>query len=516
MQRRMRKIGVGATLAVAGVVAASALAPSANAAGKPSDDGAFAISKGFRKAVTLQGIKEHLVALDEIAGDGNRIAGSENYNKSVAYVQERLEAVGYDVDVQPFEFLYNADVTLPELERVSPSPMVFSEGSEFASMTYSGNGDVTAAVTVVGVGDASPGCEPADFAGFPAGHIAVIPRGGCTFFAKGSNAQAAGASAVVVYNHLDGMLNGTLGGPGVTIPVVGTTTQVGLELSQPSTTARVKVDRVNETRTTYNVIAETATGDPNNVVVVGAHLDSVVRGAGINDNGSGSATILEVAEVFAQQDREAKSKLRFAWWGAEELGLLGSRHYVANLSEEELAKIRLNLNFDMIGSPNYVRFVYDGDNSAFGTDVSAEGPAGSGAIEAVFHDYFAKAGMASAETPFSGRSDYGPFIGVGIPAGGLFTGAEGVKTAEQAAIFGGEAGVAYDVCYHQACDNLSNINMKGLDEMSDAVAHSVLTFANRDFAKAGLVDPAGPVSGTTTTTEGGGLHDDHDHEEETE
>jgi len=165
----------------------------------------------------------------------------------------------------------------------------------------------------------------------------------------------------------------------------------------------------------------------------------------------------------------------------------------------------------MIGSPNYVRFVYDGDNSKYpGGPGSADGPHGSGEIERVFHDYFAGVGLASSETPFSGRSDYGPFIEQGIPAGGLFTGAEGVKTADEAAIYGGAAGVAYDGCYHLGCDTIANVNRQGINEMADAAAHATLILAKRNFAKAPLIDPAGPVSGVSGTTGGGGLHDDHE------
>ena len=167
----------------------------------------------------------------------------------------------------------------------------------------------------------------------------------------------------------------------------------------------------------------------------------------------------------------------------------------------------------MVGSPNYVRFVYDGDNSAFPVGPGAAvGPEGSGEIERVFHDYFSGVGLASAETPFSGRSDYGPFIEVGIPAGGLFTGAEGVKTAEQAEVFGGTAGESYDPCYHLACDTIDNVSPDAIDEMVDAAAHTTLTFAKRNFAKNPLVDPAAPASGVTGTEGGGGLHDHDDHD----
>jgi Zn-dependent M28 family amino/carboxypeptidase len=251
-------------------------------------------------------------------------------------------------------------------------------------------------------------------------------------------------------------------------------------------TVHLAADTFAEIRTTRNVIAETATGDPNRVIVVGAHLDSVTAGPGINDNGSGSATILEVAEVFAAQGREARNKLRFMWYGAEEFNLLGSAFYVNNLSQAERDKIELMLNFDMIGSPNFVRFVYDGNNSAGG---GAVGPAGSGAIEQLFLDYFTSQGLATDPTPFNGRSDYGPFIGAGIPAGGLFTGAEGLKTAAQATTYGGTVGQQYDPCYHQACDTFANNNDTALDQMSDAVAHAVLLFSKRNFAKNPLLDP---------------------------
>ena len=224
---------------------------------------------------------------------------------------------------------------------------------------------------------------------------------------------------------------------------------------------------------TSNVIANTPGGDATKTIVVGAHLDSVDGGAGINDNGSGTATILEIAEEMAEAGVKPRQKVRFAFWGAEESGLLGSEHYVDSLSDTALSRIVANLNFDMVGSPNYVRFVYDGD----GSDTDPAGPPGSGQIERMFTNYFDSQGLDSAPTEFSGRSDYGPFIAVGIPAGGLFTGAEGVKTAEEAAIFGGTAGEAYDPCYHQACDDMTNLSTKALSEMGDAAAHAIFRLA---------------------------------------
>ena len=225
--------------------------------------------------------------------------------------------------------------------------------------------------------------------------------------------------------------------------------------------------------TTYNVIAESLAGDPNTVVVVGAHLDSVFAGPGIQDNGSGSAAILEVAEQMAKV--KPRNKVRFAWWGAEEDGLVGSTFYVNSLSSAELDRISLYLNFDKIGSPNYVFHIYDGDDS---DGVGAgPGPEGSAQIEALFESFYTSVGEPFKGTDFSGGSDYGPFIAVGIPSGGLFTGAELVKTDEEAAIWGGTAGDQYDPCYHLACDTFDNISLHALDVNSDAVAYSVLQYA---------------------------------------
>jgi Zn-dependent M28 family amino/carboxypeptidase len=223
----------------------------------------------------------------------------------------------------------------------------------------------------------------------------------------------------------------------------------------------------------FNVIAESKDGDANNVVMAGAHLDSVQRGPGINDNGSGAAALIEVAEQMAKV--KPFNKVRFAWWGAEEANLIGSTAYVNGLGQSELDKIALYLNFDMIGSPNHGFFIYDGDNS---DGVGAgPGPAGSAAIEKTFQTFFNVRGIPTKGTDFSGRSDYGPFIANGIPAGGIFTGAEGFKTAEEAALWGGTAGVPYDPCYHEACDTLSNVSTFALDINSDALAFAVLQYA---------------------------------------
>lgn len=446
----------------------------------------------LRKAVEPAGILVHERRFQKIAtaNDGNRASGTPGYDASAAYVADKLRGAGYKVTVQPFEFPFFQELEPTTFAQTAPTAKSYADGTDFAIMEYSGSGDVTADVQPVDVqippgaeaNSSTSGCEAADFAGFTAGNVALIQRGTCTFAQKAENAEAAGASAVVIFNEGQAgrtdAVAGTLGGPGVTIPVIGASFAVGEELvglaRNGGATVRVFTSTLSENRQTANVIADTRTGNAARTVVVGSHLDSVPEGPGINDNGSGSATDLEIALQMAKVEKKPKNKVRFAFWGAEESGLLGAEFYVNSLSDAQFDEIALNLNFDMIGSPNYVRFVYDGD----GSDTPDAGPAGSAEIESVFNDYFAAKGLATEPTAFDGRSDYGPFIANGIPAGGLFTGAEGIKTPEEAAIYGGTAGEAYDPCYHQACDDISNLSVKALNEMSDAAAHATLTFAN--------------------------------------
>lgn len=479
-----------AVLATSAVSAVSALALVVSG-GLPAYADNGTDTSALREAVSAGAIIEHLEQLQLIAdaNDGNRAAGTSGYEASGAYVEEQLIAAGYEPERQYFsydQFVVNSSA----LQRITPTPRAYVDFDEYYVMTNSGAGDVTAAVTAVDInlaGDraSSSGCEASDFAGFPSGNIALIQRGTCAFGDKVSNADAAGASAVIVFNQGDasagdrfGVVFGTLGDVQLGIPAVGTSFAIGEELAGlAGLTMQVSVDARLETIDTFNVLADTA-GRTDRTVVVGAHMDSVAEGPGINDNGSGIASILETAIQLAESGDEPTNRVRFAFWGGEEDGLIGSEYYVAQLSKRDIKDHAVNLNFDMVASPNYIRSVYDGDGSAFGST----GPNGSSNVEKVFLDYFASQGLATVPSEFDGRSDYFAFINNGIPAGGLFTGAEGLKTAEEAALFGGTAGAAYDECYHSACDDISNINAEVLEQMADAIAHSTLTFAETTSA----------------------------------
>ena len=401
----------------------------------------------------------------------NRVFGSPGHNATVNYLYEQIAALGdyYTVELQPFVELYSA----------GSASLVASDVEYTASLfTYSPSGTFTE--TLISV--ANFGCEAADFPPEVAGAVALISRGTCEFGLKSALAGAAGADAAIIYNNVEGPLAGTLGAPprpeGEYVPTAGISQANGTALVETinggtAVTAKVDIKSIQENRTTYNVIAQTKGGDPNNVLVLTAHTDSVDAGPGINDNGSGSVGLLETAVQLAKFN--VNNAIRFVWVSAEEFGLLGSTYYVSQLSPEELGKIRLNLNFDMIASPNYVYAIYDGDGSAFGTS----GPAGSAEAEKLFEDYFRDdTKLPTVPTEFDGRSDYGPFLDAGIPTGGLFTGAEGIKTAEEQGLFGGEAGVAYDPNYHGAGDNVTNLNLDAFLENTKAIAHAIGTYGS--------------------------------------
>ncbi len=447
--------------------------------------------------VKVKDVRKHQAALQEVADDngGTRASGTPGYEASLQYVKKQLMKAGISVTEQPFEFPFFQELTPSELEQTAPTPTAYVNGTDFATMDYSGPGDVTAPLQavdlIVPMPDAAPaststsGCEAADFAGFVPGNIALVQRGTCTFGAKAANALAAGAAGVIIMNEgqpgRDGLLFGTLGGP-VDIPSLGATAALGEALAAAlgggPVTMRIKTDTDSAIKITKNLIAELPGGRADRVVVVGAHLDSVIEGPGINDNGSGTAMNLEIALRMKKHHLRPKNKVRFIWFGAEEAGLLGSEHYVLNLTPDELANIHLNLNFDMVGSPNFVRFVYDGD----GSDTPDAGPAGSDVIEQVFNNFFEWRHLPVEPTAFDGRSDYGPFIDAGIPAGGLFTGAEALKTPEQQAIYGGTAGEQLDPCYHAVCDTYDNNSNEVLRQMSHAAAFTTMWFAYKTLA----------------------------------
>jgi Zn-dependent M28 family amino/carboxypeptidase len=438
------------------------------AVGRKADSTASrpASTQALARGITPRHLKAELAGLAAIAdrNGGTRAAGTPGYTKSVAYVARRLRAAGYRPKLKTFSFQYFRETKPTVFERIAPGHERYQWSRDFLTMRYSGGGDVTARVVPV---SGSGGCAGSDFAGFPMGAIALMTRGGCAFSQKAGAAQGAGAAAALIAN--DGLpgrtapISATLFGPGTQIPVLVISSEVGSELSRLAQVGivRVHLDLSVATSTVRaaNVIADLP-GRQSGVILLGAHLDSVANGPGINDNGSGSAAVLEIARQARRLHVRPKHGLRFAFWGAEELGLIGSTAYVQGLSARQRSRILGVINLDMVGSRNFDRIVYDGD----------EAPSGSRRIESAFRSYFGARRLPVEQESLGGGSDHAAFAAAGIPVGGLFTGADSIKSAASARRFGGSANFPFDACYHKACDRVANVDVRMLEQMADAAA----------------------------------------------
>ena len=395
-------------------------------------------------AITRAELNDHLEALQRIAdhADGNRSAGTPGYDASADYVADRLSDAGWEVERQrvPFSYFSVNDASL-KIDGRTLAP-----AKDFQVLSYSGSGRASGKLR-----RAAYGCDASDFDGLQPGEIPLVDRGVCFFRIKARNAERAGADAVVVFESIRtprGVPSGTLAIPGIEIPVVLVSSRA-LGGAGDGAPVEVMVDAESRRGRADNVIAETPGGDPDRVVMAGGHLDSVAGGPGINDNGSGVATLIEAAEAIGTKPPGAK--VRVAFWAAEELGLLGSRHYVNALDRAEKRRIEAYLNFDMVGSPNPVPELYaDGDPDVARVLRDASGP---------------KLGTVVAGQ----SSDHALFQRAGIPIGGLYTG-----SSEP-----GPGRGARDDCYHLACDTIDNVNRTVLLRMARAAADALETLSRQ-------------------------------------
>ncbi|MFT6159641.1 MAG: Zn-dependent M28 family amino/carboxypeptidase [Myxococcota bacterium] len=450
----------------------------------------------FAEQITESALMDHLTNLEAIAtaNDGNRMFLSGGYLDSVDYIVEQLEDVGLEPIIEEFDIeAYTIDSASVSVNGEAPSDL---EDIDFAVFELSGSGTVTATVTGVdltvppdgGANSTDSGCDSRDFDGFPVGDIALIQRGSCTFVQKVDNAVAAGASAVVVFNEGQqgrrDIVQGQLDGGIASIPVVGVGYGTGRSLSQAvDLQLTVQIDANVSVSTDRNILLDFPGGDAARTILVGAHLDGVEAGPGVNDNGSGSAFLLELALQMLAGGIEPTNRVQFAWWGAEEQGLIGSSRYFysdnGDPNDAVLGTLDAYLNFDMLASGNGVRMVYDGDGSDFDDGVDSDG---SALIEELFETYFADNDMATRPEALLIPSDsYWPAL-LGVPTGGLFSGAFQAKTNSEEGDFGGDEGTAHDPCYHQACDTVSNTNPVLYEELAQAGASVILDLAMREDA----------------------------------
>jgi Zn-dependent M28 family amino/carboxypeptidase len=431
----------------------------------------------LRERVTTDAMVAHLVRLQQIAdaNGGNRAVGTPGYHASVDYVVNTLKGKGFDVQSPEFDFRqFHAD---PPTLTVNGAA-VDSHALEYTIGTPEQG--VSGPLVVSPVED-TLGCKAADYDRVPVGGaVALVDRGTCPFAAKEAAAAERGAVVLIVADNVDeNNMDGTLGDKtDVRIPVISVSKADGARLRARLGPATIKLNAGVTPIKARNIIAQTKTGSTQNVVMVGAHLDSVAAGPGVNDNGSGVAAVLETA-VQMGSSPQIRNAVRFGFWGAEELGLIGSDNYVESLDIDGLKDIALYLNFDMLASPNPGYFTYAGDQSAppDPDQNAARMPPGSAGIERMLTAYLTSAGKTAEDMSFDGRSDYQGFTRAGIPAGGLFTGAEENKNAEQAQLWGGASDQPFDPNYHQKTDTLDNINRTALGINGEGVAYSVATYS---------------------------------------
>ncbi|TGJ86846.1 hypothetical protein E0Z10_g1884 [Xylaria hypoxylon] len=419
----------------------------------------------FERAEALYG---HAKSSEEQFGHPTRVIGSEGHRRTLEYIASEIDGLGeyYKSWTQPFPAVmgqvFQYRLVLGQSVPESATPMSLTPPTAGKEPVY---GDLVLVN--------NQGCDASDYPEDVSDKIAFIERGTCAFGTKSELAGKAGAIAAVIFNSNAGGLSGTLGAPSpdhiATFGLSGKDAEPVIEKLKAGNAVDsiVFIDSVVDTINTTNLIAQTVGGDQENCVMLGAHSDSVGEGPGINDDGSGSLTLLEVATHLTKFS--VNNCVRFAWWAGEEEGLLGSDYYVATLPEDENKKIRLFMDYDMMGSPNFAYQIYNATN--------AVNPTGSEQLRDIYVDWYQSKGLNYTFIPFDGRSDYDGFIRNGIPGGGIATGAEGIKTREEQLMFGGKAGDWYDPCYHQLCDDVANVNATAWLINTQLVAHSVAIFA---------------------------------------
>ena len=436
--------------------------------------------------VSIDAMVNHLQKLQDIADahGGTRVTGSSGFDESVEFVAATLRDKGFDVTTPEFEMeVFSID---SESLTVGGAPVE----AQAIDYTQASPREGVIGPLVVAPSSDAPGCAAADYAGLPVkGAVAVADRGACFLIDKAHAAAEAGAVALVIANNVDekAFSASMSAGDDSQIPVLSVNKAVGEQLKRQPGDATVLIDSRIEKKKTRNVVAQTKTGETDDVVVVGAHLDSVRQGPGINDNGTGVAAILETALQMGSSPPVAHA-VRFAFWSGEEQGLFGSLDYVRSLGEEGLKDVALYLNFDMLGSPNACYFTSDANQSA-APDFEASLqliPEGSPGIERVLTAALESTGEAPEDMAFDGRSDYDSFTRAGVPSGNLDTGADEVKTAEQVAEWGGQKGQACDPNYHSPEDTIANVNRDALAKTGRVVGYVTALYAQDQSGRNGV------------------------------
>ncbi|CAF3588006.1 unnamed protein product [Adineta steineri] len=462
------------------------------------------------ESTRIEDAMSHLNELQRIAkvSNGTRAINTSGFNATLDYITNYLTAnTNYKV-TKSFFFLRDFalasnPVLISSINGITKNYTYSTQIStaDFYHAVYStsiNTNEFTQLTAIPNVGCSDDDWQKANPS--PAGRVALVKRGTCPFREKIALATKYNVKAVLLYN--DGTSPDRVSPIEITLaqentmPTLFLSFTVGQALlnSTQNTRSNTRIKLLIEAKDipdypVGNICADTPSGDPTQTIVIGSHSDSVPAGPGINDNGSGSAANLAMAVALARLFRTStypkyKYRVRFCWWGAEEVGLLGSDHHVkqaknTSIVGERLTDYLINLNYDMLGSPNYIFGIYDASTAL--NDTPSQAIPGSRKISSLFKDWFIQQNLPWDYTEFSGRSDYGPFLAEGIVAGGLFSGADDVKTVEQRDRYdhilgqgmGGIPDILEDPCYHKACDSIENINIFGYEKMIKAAAYGL-------------------------------------------
>jgi aminopeptidase Y len=469
----MRRAFVLVLLAMSLVACGTTTAPTARpSAIRPSPAGTAIDSPGSI-AISETSIGRSLDALAALSTKqaGWRSTGSKGFDAAADDVTSELRAAGWQVTDDRFRMAGFFD---DGGSNVEANGSTFSDG-DVRPLIYAPPGDVTGPIFSIGW-DAAPGtntkgCQAADYGLLPKGAVVLVAPGPCIRRTAIQAAQAAGAKAFVAgYTSAKaGMaLRATLLMPdGIEIPAVGASQPVGdalASVARQGGTARIVSTAETRMIDAHSVIGQLDGSDPGKVVMAGAHLDSVLDGPGINDNGSGVAALLEIARALGN-DRP-KATIRLGFWAGEELGLLGSTHYVSALSDADRATLIAYVNADMVASPNGFAAVDD----------DGRDKGGGAALADLLQAEVERAG-GSPVAGAGGGSDHLPFEQAGITVGGLTSGATEILTPEQASASGSQAGLPADACYHQVCDDRSNVRLDLARILTTALGATIRTVA---------------------------------------
>jgi Zn-dependent M28 family amino/carboxypeptidase len=465
----MKLRGVSAALAVVAVVATSCGEP-APPTPRPPD------ARIVAAAITEAGLRGRLEALAAATAgsDRYRAVGTEGYDAAADLVERELRAAGWSVSQDAYG-----------------GAAFFDEGGSFLAvggrtfrvadvrpLIFAPAGDVEGPVVPIDWALDAPagtakGCAVTHYGTLPPNAIVIIRQGPCLLRDQVIAAQKAGAAAfVAVYPQMP---------PGVVyrptliesrlmeIPALVVSREAAdalLAAAADRATAHLVTHARTTAAPTRSIMAELPGSDLGAVIMLGAHLDSVIDGPGINDDGSGVAALLEIARALA--GTRPRATIRLAFWSGEEMGLHGSYRYASTLTADQRQAILVYLNVDMIASPNGFAGVYEESGA----------PAGS----TVAHDLLVAAVERAGGTPvgidLGGGSDHYGFAEAGVPTAGVFSGAGEPVAAEQAAASGAAAGQPADACYHQPCDDLANADLPLARLLAASLADVVVRVAN--------------------------------------